>query len=68
MWLVLAIVLYAVAHAPTSLEVTILWVVGVSFSAVGVVDLIASRGRHIGWPLLMLVGLFALGALATLPA
>lgn len=64
MWLVLALVLHAAAFAPDTLVATVLGAVGISFVVVGVIDLIGTRGRHIGWPLLMLVGVFALGALA----
>lgn len=68
LWLVLASVVYTVAFEPSFIEVVVLGVVGTSFVIVGLVDLIASKGQHIGWPLLTLVGVFALGALANLPA
>lgn len=63
-WLLLAIILYALAFDEPHLRTVILGGVGLSFTAVGVFDLFASRGRHIGWPLLLLTGLFALAALS----
>lgn len=62
-WLVLAVILYALAFDEPHLRTVVLGGVGLSFTAVGVFDLFASRGRHIGWPLLLLTGLFALAAL-----
>lgn len=32
------------------------------FLTVGLFDLVVTRGRHIGWPVLCLIGVFALGA------
>lgn len=37
-------------------------IVGVIFALCGLFDAVASRGRHIGWPLLMLIGVCGLGA------
>lgn len=62
-WIVLAVILYAVAFNEAHLRTVILASVGASFVFAGVFDLIASRGRHIGWPLLLLTGVFALAAL-----
>jgi hypothetical protein len=31
----------------------------------GVIDAVATRGRHVGWPMLVLIGVFALLGLAT---
>lgn len=62
-WLVLAVILYALAFDEAHLRTVILGGIGLSFTAVGLFDLFASRGRHIGWPLLLLTGLFALAAL-----
>lgn len=67
MWLVLASILFALAHTPAALAPTILWSIGLAFTASGLIDLVASRGRHVGWPILTLVGLAVLGALAQMP-
>lgn len=37
-------------------------VFGAAFLAMGVVDAFGSRGRHVGWPLLVLVGALTLAA------
>jgi len=63
-WLLLAVILYTLAFDEPHLRTVILGGVGLSFTAVGLFDLYASRGRHIGWPLLLLTGLFALAALS----
>ena len=62
-WLVLAIILYALAFDPNNLRTIILISVGSSFTVIGLFDLVASKGRHIGWPLLTLIGLSTLAAL-----
>jgi len=62
-WIVLAVILYALAFDEPHLRTVILGSVSLSFTGAGLFDLIASRGRHIGWPLLLLTGLFALAAL-----
>jgi uncharacterized membrane protein HdeD (DUF308 family) len=35
-------------------------ITGMVFAAVGLIDMVASRGRHIGWPLLALTGILGL--------
>ena len=62
-WIVLAVILYALAFDEPHLQTMILGSIGLSFTAVGIFDLVVSRGRHIGWPPLLLTGLFALAAL-----
>lgn len=63
-WLLLAAILYTTAFLETYLGTFVLWSIGATFAAVGVFDLFASRGRHIGWPLLVLTGIFILAATA----
>src|SRR5690606_26428400 len=62
-WIVLAVILYAVAFNEAHLRTVVLASVGASFVFAGLFDLVASKGRHIGWPLLLLTGVFALAAL-----
>jgi len=53
-WLILAGFLYATAFHPQALVPILLVTIGSSFLAVGVFSLAFSKGRHIGWPLLVL--------------
>jgi hypothetical protein len=62
-WIVIAIILVAFVVKPEQALQSTLVAVGVSFTLVGVFDAIASKGRHLGWPMLTAIGLFALGAL-----
>lgn len=62
MWLLLALLLYNAAYPLGPARDVLLLGVGWTFTAVGFFDLIASRGRHIGWPLLLGTGMFALMA------
>lgn len=60
MWVLLAVILYSVfITKPASLD-PILIGIGISFVLIGVFDLIVSKGRHIGWPFLTLIGVTAL--------
>ncbi len=61
-WLVLAIILYAYAFKPDDLGAVILLSIGSCFAGIGLFDLIATRGRHAGWPFLLLTGLAVLSA------
>ena len=59
----LAAILIAWALAP-DLAITIgLAATGIVFTAGGIIDAIGSKGKHIGWAPLTLIGLFALIAL-----
>ena len=60
MWVLLAIVLYSVVFLERPPRNIILMSVGVCFLVIGVFDLVASKGRHVGWPPLTLIGVFAL--------
>lgn len=61
--LVIAAVLLAWAWAPEHAQTIGVAGTGLVFTTVGIVDVIGSRGRHIGWPLLILIGLISLAAL-----
>lgn len=61
-WLMLAIILYTVGFSPDALPATILLTLGLGFLAVGLFDAVATRGKHVGWPVLSAIGAFCLGA------
>nr|WP_294169725.1 hypothetical protein [uncultured Sphingomonas sp.] len=61
--LVLAAILFAWAWAPESARSIGLALAGAVFSAAGIWDAIGSRGQHVGWPPLTLIGLACLAAL-----
>jgi len=45
------------------MEIKNIWTLlatGISFTAIGIYDVIASRGRHVGWPILTGIGLSSL--------
>ena len=60
--LVLAAILFAWAWAPDQARGLGLVATGVVFTASGIIDAIGSKGRHVGWPPLTLIGLSALAA------
>ena len=62
--LVLAAILLAWAWAPDRALAIGLAATGIVFTAAGLIDAIGSRGRHIGWAPLTLIGLSAFAALA----
>lgn len=62
LWFLLAAILYLLAFDAEHLSVGILFYTGVAFVGIGLFDLIASRGRHIGWPSLLAVGVCTLSA------
>jgi hypothetical protein len=61
--LVLAAILFAWAWAPNQARTIGLAMTGLVFTASGLVDAVGSRGKHIGWTPLTLIGLSALAAL-----
>lgn len=62
--LIVAAILLAWAWAPDHARTVGLVATGAVFTASGIGDAIGSRGAHIGWPFLTLIGLVALAALA----
>lgn len=64
MLVLLASLLATLALRPTALAIALAIEVGVGFTAVGIYDGVATRGRHIGWWLLSATGLATLAALA----
>ena len=60
MWVLLAYILFSLNFEPEKLKSVILISIGLCFLTIGLFDLFASKGKHIGWPLLCMVGIFAL--------
>ena len=63
MGLVIAAILFAWAWAPDRVAAIGLVMNGVVFTAAGLIDAVGSKGRHIGWAPLTLIGLLSLAAL-----
>ena len=61
--LVLAAILFAWAWAPDQAQTIGLAATGIAFTASGIIDAIGSKGSHVGWLPLTLIGLSALAAL-----
>lgn len=68
---ILALVLLTAVWRPEAVARVTLAMTGVVFLVFGLVDVVATRGRHIGWPFLTAIGVVALAAgsvLALVPA
>ena len=61
--LVVAAILFAWAWAPDQARSIGLTMTGAVFTASGIWDAIGSKGQHVGWPPLTLIGLLSLVAL-----
>lgn len=61
--LVLAAILFAWAWAPDLAQTVGLAATGIVFTASGLIDAVGSKGKHIGWAPLTLIGLSAFAAL-----
>jgi len=62
-WAVIALILAALVLDPTAVRWWAAVGIGVAFTAIGAFTAISSRGRHIGWPFLVGIGLTALASL-----
>ncbi|MGB7317625.1 MAG: hypothetical protein WBC85_06630 [Planktotalea sp.] len=62
MWLQMAVILAVLGFGEADLGRSVLWTLGIGFLGVGVADMIWSKGRHIGWPILVAVGGFCFAA------
>jgi len=62
-WIVLALILVRLVREPATLRLWVAAGTGVAFTCAGLVDAVASRGRHLGWPLLTAIGILALFSL-----
>lgn len=63
MGLVIAAILFAWAWAPGEARTIGLAMTGIVFTAGGLIDAVGSKGQHVGWPPLTLIGLLSLAAL-----
>jgi len=59
-WLVLAVILMELTRSPATARFWAAASTGVAFTGVGLFDAVATRGRHVGWPLLAGIGIAAL--------
>ena len=57
---IIAVAIAAGFNAPEASAKALLQATGVGIGGAGLFDAIATRGKHIGWPLLVLIGVFAL--------
>ena len=62
--LIVAAILFAWAWAPDRAGTIGLAMTGIVFTVSGIWDAMGSKGQHVGWAPLTLVGLFSLAALA----
>lgn len=60
LWIMMAIILYVLVFSPDQLPSVILLTFGIGFTLVGIFDLIVSKARHMGWPVLTAIGVFCL--------
>lgn len=67
-WALLALILLALAFRPAADAGIALGATGALFTAIGLYDAYASRGRHVGWPMLTAIGLLAFAAAFSVPA
>ena len=59
-WAILALILVQLARDPATARFWAAVGTGVGFTGAGLFDAIATRGRHVGWPLLAGIGIAAL--------
>jgi len=59
-WMVLALILVRLVRDPATVRLWAAAGTGAAFSGVGLFDAVASRGRHVGWPMLTAIGIAAL--------
>lgn len=60
----LSLILVVLVYDPAMVRFWAVVGTGVAFIGMGLCDMIGSRGRHIGWPLLVGIGAAALASLA----
>jgi hypothetical protein len=59
-WAVLAVILVQLVRDPATARLWAAAGTGVAFTGIGLFDAVATRGRHVGWPLLAGIGIAAL--------
>lgn len=62
-WVALAAILISFVLKKGEAFHCALFAVGISFTASGIYDAFASKGKHIGWPLLTAIGVCAIAAI-----
>lgn len=60
---IIAAALWASTRSPDFAVSVLLATTAIGIGGAGICDAIGSRGRHVGWPMLVLIGLFAAMAL-----
>ena len=60
LWIAQALVLFRAAANIQYFDPTLVGGLGFLYVAIGLVDALVTRGRHLGWPLLLAIGVFAL--------
>ena len=63
LWLVVAYVLASAAQNFAAADPALIGLIGVIHLGVGLFDAVMTKGRHVGWPPLTLIGVFSLFAL-----
>ena len=61
-WIMIVVILYSIGFYPFAMTSVILLTLGIGFLAISIFDGIASRGRHVGWPIFTFIGVFSLAA------
>jgi hypothetical protein len=59
-WAILALILVQLVRDPATARLWAAAGTGVAFTGLGLFDAVATRGRHVGWPLLAGIGIAAL--------
>lgn len=57
---VIAVALIAAEENAAWAKTVLLLGTAIGVGGAGIIDAVATRGRHIGWPLMVLIGVFAL--------
>lgn len=60
LWIGQALLLLRAATNPEFLDAALVAGIGILHVAIGLFDAVVTRGKHIGWPLLTAIGVFAL--------
>ena len=63
LWIVIAYVLASAARNFSAADPFLIGLIGTIHLAVGLFDLVMTKGKHVGWPPLTLIGVFSLLAL-----
>lgn len=64
LWIGQSLLLLRAAANPQYFDPALVAGIGILYIGVGLFDAVATRGKHIGWPLLTAIGIFSLLSLA----